>query len=230
MLNASLLSVLLAVLLLTVAVLAPLEPNDGTLAEIITATACMGLAVAFYRGSIGRAVAWGSEVKAAFDLHRRTLLSALGIEFEPTTLVEERKLWREVRMQLTFLDPWDGSAPPLVFVPPALPASPRILAGEGASGLRLTRGVQPVEGNQLRVVIEVENTLAEPRTNVVIVDELPPEWDYVWATATVGEEQALAYGDRALQIPLGELPAAGRAKATYRMLPRTLRINNTRKD
>lgn len=228
MLNASALSVALALLVLTTAVFAPLEPGDGTLAEITVALACAGLSIAFYRGSVGRAEEWGGHVKAAFDLYRRKLLVELGIRGVPMTLREEREIWRELRLQITYLDPWDGSAPSLRFEESTPPQRPMVIAAEGAEGLKLVRGVKRLATGQLRVILEIENSVGEKRTGVEVVDTLAPGWEYAHGSATIGGVKANVRGDRHLRIGAGVLMPGRRIGVAYTMIQRDQR--NTTED
>ncbi|GHJ42832.1 hypothetical protein Cs7R123_01740 [Catellatospora sp. TT07R-123] len=56
-------------------------------------------AVVAYRGSVRAGAAFGDLVRSCFDLHRRTALRQLGLAV-PTTLEQERRLWRALRRQL----------------------------------------------------------------------------------------------------------------------------------
>jgi hypothetical protein len=60
---------------------------------------CLLLALLAYRSAVGAAVTFGDLVRAAFDLHRRDLLTQLGLA-PPETLDEERALWKAVSQQL----------------------------------------------------------------------------------------------------------------------------------
>lgn len=72
-----------------------------------------------YRAAIGQAVALGSQLGVAFDLHRRDILRQMDLEV-PTDLAAERALWRQLTRELlvglndapTSSDPEpDGDAP-----------------------------------------------------------------------------------------------------------------------
>lgn len=56
----------------------------------------------FYRGSIGAALAWGAQVKGAFDLFRWELLEKLGYERASMTPAQEKALWEEISMRMIF--------------------------------------------------------------------------------------------------------------------------------
>lgn len=53
------------------------------------------LAYLSYRGAIPCAVAWGYEVRTAFDLYRSDLLQRLGIQ-KPSSISDERNAWQKV--------------------------------------------------------------------------------------------------------------------------------------
>jgi hypothetical protein len=57
------------------------------------------LAVFCYRAATEVAVSYGELVRAAFDTHRRALLTAMGLELPPS-LEAERALWRALAQQL----------------------------------------------------------------------------------------------------------------------------------
>jgi hypothetical protein len=60
------------------------------------------LSYLFYLGAINRAAAWGTQVKAAFDLNRLPLLEAMGYKTEISGPEEERTLWEELSYELVF--------------------------------------------------------------------------------------------------------------------------------
>lgn len=230
MLNASALSALLGALVLTGAVLAPLQPGDGTGAELVATVACFGLSLAFYRGSVGRADAWGTQVKSAFDLHRRKLLAELGFEGEPATLLEERRVWQDLRLQLAHLDPWDGSPPTLAFRSSEPPVPPIVRTTTKGHGLNLARGVEPLGDGELRVVLQVENGTSEASKDVEVVDALQPGWEYAWGTATVDGNTAGVWGSRDLRLVVGTVPPAGRVEVAYVTVVREHRRKRKRQE
>jgi hypothetical protein len=52
-----------------------------------------------YRGAVKAAVAYGELIRAAFDLHRGTVIRALGLK-TPTSLAEEHILWNNINTYL----------------------------------------------------------------------------------------------------------------------------------
>jgi hypothetical protein len=50
-------------------------------------------------GALRAAIAFGDLVRTAFDIHRRSLLSAMGLRL-PETLEDERALWKALGQQL----------------------------------------------------------------------------------------------------------------------------------
>ncbi|HEX8360254.1 MAG TPA: hypothetical protein VF613_09105 [Longimicrobium sp.] len=66
----------------------------------------------FYVGSVRTAVAWGDQVKSAFDLFRWDLLKKLGYLGTPDNPEEERKLWEQISRRIIYGNP-PASRPPL---------------------------------------------------------------------------------------------------------------------
>jgi hypothetical protein len=62
-----------------------------------------------YRGTVSAAVVYAENVRAAFDLHRLDLLDQLGYE-RPTTLDEERAIWKALAQRLYRRGEADGDA------------------------------------------------------------------------------------------------------------------------
>lgn len=56
-----------------------------------------------YRAAIPSAIAWGYEVRATFDLYRGDLFRKLGLQ-RPTSIFEEKELWKKVFWFFTYED------------------------------------------------------------------------------------------------------------------------------
>ncbi|MGD2114007.1 MAG: hypothetical protein PVG07_03080 [Acidobacteriota bacterium] len=104
MINSSLVSGILALLVLTTGLLWPEHQQGavawwtwGTLVSTLTA-----LAYAFYRLSIPPAMAWGETVKAMFDVYRWRLLDRLEIAERPDSMDRERQLWFRIGGHMLF--------------------------------------------------------------------------------------------------------------------------------
>jgi len=104
MINSSLVSVLLAALVLVSGLVWPKGHGDASewilWSASVAVLVCLGYA--FYQLAIARAVAWGENVKAVFDLHRWQLLEDLRIAGRPKSMTDERKLWRSVGGHMLF--------------------------------------------------------------------------------------------------------------------------------
>lgn len=104
MLNSSVVSGVLALLVLTSGLVWP-QGRDGALAWTAWAfvvAALLVLAWGCYRLAIPQAVAWGETVKATFDLCRWDLLDRLRIAERPESTDEERKLWLRIGGHMLF--------------------------------------------------------------------------------------------------------------------------------
>lgn len=185
--NASCLSFLLAVAGIVEVSLAT-AGSGAPFWGLMLAGASFVAGASFYRAAIVQAKSWARTVKAAFDLGRRDLLKSLGFDAPPKTLVEERRLWREVSLQLVDLDPWDGSPPALRFSGPSPPRRPKAVASDRQVAVEVTRGFQSREKERLGVVLRVSNSTGGPVKGIEVSDPLPAGWGYGWDTvATEGQ-------------------------------------------
>jgi hypothetical protein len=105
MLNCSLLSSIISVVLLSMKIWGP-DPLTWTTALpwLWRVVLFFILAVFFYEAAIGQANSWGEQVKSAFDLYRFDLLKSLGYEQQPSNSEEERELWQNISRQLLYAD------------------------------------------------------------------------------------------------------------------------------
>lgn len=105
MLNVSFLSSLSFLGIIAVGVSSNYPLTTASLLKWIwPAISFFALALIFYHFAIGRAKAWGMQIKAAFDLYRFDLLEALGYQQEPLTLCEEKALWERISAELLYVD------------------------------------------------------------------------------------------------------------------------------
>ncbi len=81
----------------TVVFAAPLRMPPSIWIPVLVGTAA--LAVFCHRAAMEVAVSYGEMVRAAFDTHRRALLTAMGLELPPN-LESERALWKALAQQL----------------------------------------------------------------------------------------------------------------------------------
>lgn len=220
MLNASFLSGLLAAVALLMAALSRNRTDHPDAWPLVSVALGIALVPLFYRGSISRARSWGDGVKAAFDLHRNDLLQALGITDQPASLVDERALWREISLQVTYLDPWDGSPPSLRFRTPASPSRPHAIATTAPAELQLTRAVEEVDPRRLRVVLHVVNPGQHKTNGVEIVDFLRPGWELEWNTAKTTTQSLAVEGIDPLRFRVGSLEPGKSVDVTYQTIRR----------
>jgi hypothetical protein len=175
MLNSSLLSIILAFALLLVGLtyFIPMVSRWSFtiwVGEIIT---ICWLAYLSYLGAINRAMAWGTTVKAAFDLYRWELLKQLGYTSLPATMEDERRLWKIISQQIIYGDQpllrlahYDRSQVGVHSYPPA-------------QSLNITRSVHHESAERLRIFLRVmNNDLKLPAPQVIIIDSVPAGYDY----------------------------------------------------
>lgn len=128
----------------------------------------LALSVLFYGFSIGRAKAWGIQVKGAFDLYRFDLLKALGYQQPPLTFLEEKALWLRISNQLLYADSRERPIP--------YNNNPtRITASPVGVQLEVKRQVNAaaISGN---VTVEITVQNKDTRTaDVVVLSEIIPD-------------------------------------------------------
>ena len=139
-----------------------------------------------YGWSVGRAAAWGGQVKGAFDLYRRDLLKQLGYQYTPCSRSDEKALWLEISQQIIYGDPLTGSPYPYCAPPPQV----QISADPSSIQLDVARGVsRPAADRTITVTFRVRNIDAKKSvaSTVTISDLLPEGYVYVWDSAKVSE-------------------------------------------
>jgi len=127
----------------------------------------LALSVLFYVFSIGRAKAWGMQVKAAFDLYRFDLLKALGYLQPPVTFLEEKTLWLRISSQLLYADSRERPIP-YNNNPTRLTASPVGVQLE----IKRQVNAAAISGN-VAVEISVKNKDTRTADVVVLSDNIP---------------------------------------------------------
>jgi hypothetical protein len=216
MINVSALSTVMALALLGFSLLFPVpltKPRTWVpwALEVVIFSA---LAYASYRGSVGRASAWGEMVKGAYDLYRRDLLKQLGYEDAPANIVEERKLWGRISHQIIFGDPPFG--PGLEYKSPPVSARAKL----SLEDLHVSRGVSsPDADGSLKVTLVVLNDKKTLAKKVIITDTLPDDFKYIWDTAKC-EPATNGFGvsgANPYKFVVGDLVPGGSKKVTYKM-------------
>lgn len=186
-------------------------------AWIPKATAFAMLSWLFYEASIARAAAWGDSVKSAVDLYRLPLLNALGYDFTPKSVEEERDLWRRIAVEYSFPD-WPGDHQPYAPVPAPTPVSSARALTPGARITRLQGVRRPSLGPfpEMTAVLQVRNvgTLA---TDVEVIEVPPAAWAYLVGTVVdSGQDFAMAEGGQPALV-LRNVAAGTTRTVTYRV-------------
>ncbi len=175
------------------------------------------LSVWFYRVSIGRAIAWGNTVRAAFDLYRQDLLSQLGYKHAPATVDEERAIWDDISWRITY-----GIMRERAYSPPRDDISaPCSACSSNNASLRLLRSVEPLANGRLKVALELTNLDAAIKANEVEVrDTVPEGYDLVTDSAQPREDLEISginpYSFH-FKSPIGR---SSSATVTYEIEPR----------
>jgi uncharacterized repeat protein (TIGR01451 family) len=178
MLNCSFLSTLTTVGIVGIGLFYPVPLTvASTVPWIWRALLFAALAVIFYRFSIGRAAAWGMQVKAAFDLYRFELLKALGYQQQPQTFFEEQALWQRISAQLLYADTRER---PLPYRAPTT----RVVASPKGVQLEVKKELTLIAVNgHVEVRITVQNNDSRTADTVVLVETLPEGYKYVLQSA-----------------------------------------------
>jgi len=218
MLNSSLLSLLLCVLILVAGLLYPASLNSLWNAGywILTIVAFALLAYFFYRLSINRAHAWGLLIKSSFDLYRWELLKKLGYTQQPKHRLEERELWEEISRQAIYGDRFDkrmlsyNESSPLPF--PLLQSETR------DPKLEMTRGVKTT-GDASLVYLRIKNTDATAMVKgITVKDRLSDDLDFEWDSARVGNDRVAMSGTNPYEFRIGDLQPDAETILTYKVI------------
>jgi hypothetical protein len=127
----------------------------------------LGLSIVFYNFSVGRASAWGQQVKAAFDLYRMDLLKSLGYSYQPQTFLEEKALWQEITRQLYYPDARDNSLP---YRGPTT----RVVVAPRAAQIDIERKVTAAAAlGNCEVIIALKNVGGLAADSVTLFESLP---------------------------------------------------------
>jgi uncharacterized repeat protein (TIGR01451 family) len=223
MMNSSVLSAILVLVLLIAGLLYPISLTSlqwwlPWLVEIALFTT---LAYVFYLLSISRASAWGDMVKGAFDLYRWNLLEQLGYKHELTGLREERDLWDKISRQMIFGDTPLG--PRVNYSPAPPPILLTFAHGKPDTvALETTRGIKPASTDEgINVVLCVKNADTQHTAqNVVVTDTLPDGFDYEWSSAYVDDQSMPVVGSNPYHFNIGNLDPGKEKILTYRAIPR----------
>lgn len=170
----------------------------GRFTGAIICAGYVAVSYACYRGAIGRARAWGSTVKAAFDIHRWTLLESLGFTAKPATAAEERTLWSAVCQQMLF------GASPRVRRAEYRVSTTTAFGQPRAAELSVTKGIQKMEGDEVCVTIAIQNRSKAAVKDVRVVDSLPAAMYLIWDSARLNTAsiKPMGTGPYTFEIPV----------------------------
>jgi uncharacterized repeat protein (TIGR01451 family) len=171
----------------------------------------------FYLFAVGRARAWGSTVKSAFDLYRWKLLEQFGFPDKPLSMTAERTLWTNISEQIMLGDAPDG--PRVAYGQP--PLSVRSTTADAT--LYTTRGsTVPNAQGQYTVTVQVWNAHpTEAAANVIVSDRLADGFMYIWGSARLNNTSPLQpAGTNPYRFNLGTIAHGTAATLTYDVAPR----------
>jgi hypothetical protein len=169
----------------------------------------LGLAVMFYRFAIGRAKAWGEQVKSAFDLYRFDLLKSLGYQQQPTTYFEEKALWDRVSAQLLYAD---SREKPIAYKP----GSTRISASPPGIELIVNRSVVPLVVNgTASVEVKIENKGRKQADFVVLSETLPDGYKFMLDSARASVGDLTVTNVAPLEMRTGAIARDGTVTVSY---------------
>lgn len=207
MLNSSVLSMLLVIVLGVLGIVYPLPAVSGGLFVLwlLLVLSLFFLAYWFYLQSIPQAGNWGEMVRGAYDLYRNTLLEKLGYKQKPRTRAEEQDLWHQIQAQMIY-------GRPLKETPPDydIAAKPLISArGEPDGTLpRMTRGITTLGPQPGQVQVSIQITNVDPEVvfeKIVVSDTLPEGWYFGWNSASASQGSLVVEATTALTFTVNQL-------------------------
>jgi hypothetical protein len=219
MLNLSFLSGLTTLAILMIGLIAPAPLEWAIVWPWFWRAALFALlTVIFYSFSVNRAMAWGQQVRSAFDLYRLDLLNRLGYQQKPLTYQEERAIWLTISSQLAYAE---DRVAPLAYDQPSTRTIPYptdiILEVERTYGMQ--------EAN-LRIPVQIKLKNPDPVrqvSSVAVIDSLPDGYKYVADSAAVSVDD-IGLAVRRIAPPeffLGPLGAGETVTVSYVMKPAT---------
>lgn len=216
MLNTSFLNAFTCVCIITMGLSsrAPLA-IESSLPWLWRAGLFLTLALIFYHFAIGSAMAWGTQVRAAFDLYRFDLLKALGYQQQPTTFFEEHALWNEISFQLLYSDSIER---PL----PYKAAPTRVVASPAGIQLEVKRKLRSiaVTGN-IEVELSVENKDNRTANAVTLVETLPEGYKCVLQSLSTSAGTSRVSNLNPLELALDPIRPEAYVTVKYLIKPAT---------
>lgn len=166
----------------------------------------------FYKASIPRAIEWGSQVKVAFDLNRSALLKKLGYDLEPSSLAEEREIWKVINYQFAFPDERNY---------PDLPYKKRstYLYVKPALAVVKTRRLMQWDGSHVQVTLTITNAdpLKRKVTSLIVEEHLPTGYRYELGSAELSGAPAMVRSVDPLQVSVGPIAPERAIKLSFRL-------------
>jgi hypothetical protein len=196
---------------------------DGRLlaAAGLRATLFVILAGLAYAAAVERAQAWGAHVKAAIDLYRGPLLKALGYQHALATVGDEReRIWAVLASEWRYPDMCDAMDSVPFIAPAALPIRPTSVRAPNTDALSVVRGVGPPQGRPFAttdVTLRVQNMGSNEASALMIVDAVPANWSFVWASAAASAGVLTVKGADPIVLELSSLAAGASCDLTYRL-------------
>ena len=225
MLNASLLSLIVATLILLAGLAYPVPLNSwsSTFSWLGNVAVFALISYFFYRLSIDRVSAWGSMVNGAFDLYRFDLLKKLGYQQEPDTREKERALWYRVSRQTLYGD-LDRVPPDYVDKPGPEPSYPAVSSTTAKATLELTKGVKVSGDDSVIFYLRISNTDEEMEAaDVTVTDKLPDDLYYLWESARVDSAPAESVsGPNPYVFKIGSIAGNQEVVLTYKGIRRNV--------
>lgn len=171
------------------------------------------LSVLFYTFSIGRAKAWGQQVKSAFDLYRFDLLKALGYTQTPQTPFEEKSLWLSITRQLLYAD---SRLAPI----PYKSTMTHVAATPFDVKLSVTRHLSPsaVAGN-LEVELMIANKDSDVAKGIVLSETIPDGFKVVPNSPRTSAGMMFVSNMAPLEMNLDKVLPQTTIRITYTLKP-----------
>jgi hypothetical protein len=173
----------------------------------------LSLSALFYAFAIGRAKAWGEQVKAAFDLYRFNVLNALGYLQQPQTPFEEKALWLRITAQLLYADsrlapvPYKGTATHLAATPIGVQ-------------LIVDRHLRPAAaGGNLEVELVLKNKDQRSAQGIVLSETVPDGFKVLLGSPRTSAGTMFVSNMAPLEMNLDKVLPQTTTKVTYTLKP-----------
>jgi len=173
----------------------------------------LSLSVLFYTFAIGRAKAWGDQVKSAFDLYRVDLLKALGYQQQPQTPFEEKALWLRITAQLLYAD---SRLAPV----PYRSTATHVAATPIGVQLSVDRHLCPAAvGGSLEVELVVENKDQRSAQRIVLSEAIPDGFKVIPNSPRTSAGTMFVSNLAPLEISLDRVLPRTTVRVTYTLKP-----------